>query len=509
MVSCGTENTGSNADNKNLSVLDLIIQQDDFDAEDFGIETEDNSVSGGGPDLNPEGREEGTEDDDGSDIDTDIIVEEEDELPETGDMIEIRTPSQHGAWIARFVDKYDAFSESTDGEPLYPAKLYSNNVSAREAYHYNIVNPTTVNRMCQQIQTDPKSSTVKVLVLHINAGPSTHHDALWATMYKTTGTRGWRHPGYHITIDSKGHCNRNRFDDENTYGCSNRSLNSNVAGGPFPFRQNTYRECNVIKSTSSQIINVCWLGNNKSLSDPNASKTTGKKPDEGSPGDFLYRASMSKAQAHSIAKIVKAYIKKYPNIKICGHHQTGPDIKECPSFNVPKWAELCGIPSKNIYSTYVDLGLIYNSRDQAIKDGATSDDVGKPIPGGKRIPSWWTLPILTSESEKNFFFQNAKILANLLGDISTWNINPPATPTNDDNSTPTNEDNNNEEEAKRWQDMDCNEFAAFWHGLNSRGRTIWAQSLRSDDGDENENGESSEDAADRLCRDCKDEINGN
>ena len=56
--------------------------------------------------------------------------------------------------------------------------------------------------------------------------------------------------------------------------------------------------------------------------------------------------------------------------------------------------------------------------------------------------------------------------------------------------------------------MDCNEFASFWHGLNSRGRTNWAMSLRSDDGDENENGESSADAADRLCRECKDEING-
>ena len=37
MVSCGTQNTGSNADNQDLSVLDLLLQQDNFGAEDFGL----------------------------------------------------------------------------------------------------------------------------------------------------------------------------------------------------------------------------------------------------------------------------------------------------------------------------------------------------------------------------------------------------------------------------------------------------------------------------------------
>jgi hypothetical protein len=37
MLSCGTSNTGSTADNQALSVLDLLLQQDNFDEEDFDV----------------------------------------------------------------------------------------------------------------------------------------------------------------------------------------------------------------------------------------------------------------------------------------------------------------------------------------------------------------------------------------------------------------------------------------------------------------------------------------
>ena len=497
MASCGTQNTGSNEDNRELSVLDLLIQQDNFDVEDFEL-GDDYSVAGGGPDAdNPDSGE--TNNNDEAEDDSDIVIEEEevveeDEVPQTGEMIEIRTTTEYNAYVGRFVDKYATFSESTDDKPLYPSKIFSRSKYAKDSAHYVIVNPTTVNRMCEQIQTDPKCSTAKLLVIHINVGASTHHGYVKGQMLNDK----WRHPGYHLTIDAQGNCNKNRLDDENSYGCGNAIRHY------LPFRQNKNSECSGRKSTVSNIINVCWLGHNtKNRPSPYAAKTS---KDKNKAEEFLIRATMSKKQAHSLGKIVKAYIKRYPNIKVCGHNQLGPQKKECPCFNVPEWAELCGIPSKNIYTTFSDLGLI-DGRVKIIKDGkkVNNPNLGKAI--SKRTPHHWTTKTYTSST--SYYVKNAKILFDEMGNYSSWNINPPATPTNDDNSTPTNENNNNEEEvATRWQDMDCNEFASFWHGLNSRGRTNWAMSLRSDDGDENENGESSADAADRLCRECKDEING-
>ena len=55
---------------------------------------------------------------------------------------------------------------------------------------------------------------------------------------------------------------------------------------------------------------------------------------------------MTKEQAYAYNKVIKAYIKKYPNIKIMGHNQI--TAKACPRWWAPKHLELIGVAEKNI-----------------------------------------------------------------------------------------------------------------------------------------------------------------
>ena len=104
--------------------------------------------------------------------------------------------------------------------------------------------------------------------------------------------------------------------------------------------------------------------------------------------------------------------------------------------------------------------------------------------------------------------KNSSLRAGVAVETNPPTTNPPVnnTPNTGDGSDDNNDDNNNDGGAKRWQDMNCQEFAQFWHGMNNNTRQMWSMSLRSDDGDENENGRSSADIADDLARNCRNEI---
>jgi N-acetylmuramoyl-L-alanine amidase len=52
-------------------------------------------------------------------------------------------------------------------------------------------------------------------------------------------------------------------------------------------------------------------------------------------------------QLYAMEIYIKYMIIRHPNIRVAGHNQVSN--KACPSFNVPKWLESIGIPSKNIY----------------------------------------------------------------------------------------------------------------------------------------------------------------
>ncbi|MFJ1412492.1 N-acetylmuramoyl-L-alanine amidase [Capnocytophaga canimorsus] len=53
------------------------------------------------------------------------------------------------------------------------------------------------------------------------------------------------------------------------------------------------------------------------------------------------------AQREALAKFVRNFVSKNPNVKVAGHNQFAN--KACPSFDVPKWLRTIGIPEKNIY----------------------------------------------------------------------------------------------------------------------------------------------------------------
>ena len=474
MVSCGTQNTGSNADNQALSVLDLLLQQDNFDAADFGLE---NNPDVAGNMVNQEELDaDDTEKDeiipDDTPIENPVIPTPPESLPPTGEMQHIRDPGDYDNWKSKLGDNYKCFPASET--PIYPIKIwrYSSKYGKQTSDETTvIINPTTAVDMCQRIGTDPKQSKNKILVIHTNAGSGTHHGAIQSMMHGN-----WKHPGYHISIDVEGYCNSNRLDNENTYGCKNNK--ASVSAPYFKDKVNSkgveYREWNhqlspyknkdtvngnnvkTRKSDSIQIINVVWLGNNVNIGNPYANKAN---------GDWLTKATMTKKQAHSLAKLIKAFIKKYPNIQIAGHNQVGPTIKDCPCFNVPKWLELCGIPSKNIYETFHDLPGM---------DGEQNP----------RSPDWWNAD--ETYGEGTFFIKNADKMFKELGDISTWNITPPVAAQN-----PTNQPSNNSNPnipkplGKRWQDMDCSEFTVYhndnWKNISPSIRTGRMNSMSDED----------------------------
>lgn len=54
----------------------------------------------------------------------------------------------------------------------------------------------------------------------------------------------------------------------------------------------------------------------------------------------------TQSQFDSLEAYVKVMVYRYPNIKVVGHNQLSN--KACPSFFVPKFLRLIGIPEKNI-----------------------------------------------------------------------------------------------------------------------------------------------------------------
>ncbi len=458
MVSCNTSNTGSNSDNQALSVLDLLLQQDNFEEKDFGL-SYDPDVAG-----DMVSQEELDADDEETDdvipnntpIEDPVIPTPPESLPPTGEMQNIRNPGDYSNWKSQLSDNYKCFPASET--PIYPIKIWrykppkydkdtgkliSPGKERNNEQTTVIINPTSVVDMCQRIQTDPKQSKNKMLVIHTDAGSQgTHHAMNQGSLH-----RDWKHPGYHISVDVEGYCNRGRFDNENTYGCKNNKTETNPAkdGPPSNYNYSPYKNKELVngnnsstrKSDSIQIINISWLGSNKNISNPYANKAN---------GDWLTNATMTKKQAHSIAKLVKTYIKKYPGIQVCGHNQLGPTIKDCPCFNVPKWAELCGIPDKNIYKTFHNLAPNHKT---------------------------WT-PEKAFSDDNTHFSKNSVKMFKELGDISTWNITPSSTPQN----SPITNNNNvdsfgnpvvGSSDFKDFRDMDCSEFKIFQNNIENNG----------------------------------------
>ena len=84
--------------------------------------------------------------------------------------------------------------------------------------------------------------------------------------------------------------------------------------------------------------------------------------------------NLTKKQATGIMLLCKAYVKRYPDIKIFGHNQVSN--KSCPIFSVPHWLEKVGCPAKNRTSK-----TDHNS-------GLSGYQSGKYLTQAEKVASW-------------------------------------------------------------------------------------------------------------------------
>jgi hypothetical protein len=59
------------------------------------------------------------------------------------------------------------------------------------------------------------------------------------------------------------------------------------------------------------------------------------------------RDTRTPAQIIAMRRFVLQFVIKHPGIKVAGHNQFA--AKACPSFDVPNWCRLIGVPTQNIY----------------------------------------------------------------------------------------------------------------------------------------------------------------
>ena len=160
---------------------------------------------------------------------------------------------------------------------------------------------------------------IQFLVIHCTATPegrevSADEIRRWHLSPSPKG-RGWKQVGYTDMIHLNGAIERLVANNEDSY-VDSWEITNGVAG---------------INSISRHIV---YVGG---LSSSNPSEGGGMKPKD----------TRTPAQRETLAKFVKEFVRKHPEVKVAGHNQFA--AKACPSFDVPKWLKSIGIPQKNIY----------------------------------------------------------------------------------------------------------------------------------------------------------------
>ena len=182
---------------------------------------------------------------------------------------------------------------------------------------YNIINKANSNDPV--FRKYKKSSRVKYLVIHTSAGNygQTHLDVAYLFMQTKDGS-GWTRVGYATTIDKEGMCCRMHGDGYYTNGVNyNGKKREN---GKWVDQGITVPAGGI--GNSANVVNIAWLGGHGTdvLTDG---------------GDAITRE-----QADSLQKIVKAYCDVYPDIRVIGHNQVHK--KSCPRFYVPEFMNQIG-----------------------------------------------------------------------------------------------------------------------------------------------------------------------
>jgi N-acetylmuramoyl-L-alanine amidase len=71
----------------------------------------------------------------------------------------------------------------------------------------------------------------------------------------------------------------------------------------------------------------------------------------------VIRNTMTTAQEHELIRAVKRELHEHPEVKVIGHNQL--DLKACPAFSVPLWADAVGIPKDQVDERDLKVRLKY------------------------------------------------------------------------------------------------------------------------------------------------------
>lgn len=136
---------------------------------------------------------------------------------------------------------------------------------------------------------------INEIIIHCSATPE-HRDIRAATIDKWHRNKGWNCIGYHYVIDLDGTIE------------TGRSLS---AEGAHTVGHN------------KNSIGICYIG---------GCDITGKKAKD----------TRTFEQSDSLYRLCCELLSKFPDAKLSGHNQWAK--KACPSFDVPTWARMMGLP---------------------------------------------------------------------------------------------------------------------------------------------------------------------
>lgn len=152
------------------------------------------------------------------------------------------------------------------------------------------------------------SNSMKYLVIHCTATPegrevSSKEIRAWHTNPVSQGGRGWKQVGYTDMVHLDGRVER-LVDNNEDANVDPWEMTNGAAG---------------YNAVSRHIV---YVGGCDKAMNPKDTRT--------------------EAQCEALKRYVQDFYRRFPQIKIVGHHQLNPG-KACPSFDVPKWLREIGI----------------------------------------------------------------------------------------------------------------------------------------------------------------------
>ena len=259
----------------------------------------------------------------------------------------------------------------------------------------------------------------------------------------------WSTPPYHWLFRGDGQCSQLLCDHRAGIGCSGNNLNNG----------------DIFHNTS---VSVNWMSYGASDKQTYVRGNDCKPPLKTSANGknfFKYRAHFpSDAQIIGMAKLIAVYVKRYPDIKVFGHHQQSFD-RSCPIFWAPSWIRAGGIPGLN--QAGIDKLILKGGKTKASSEAPDDYSLGS-FNSGKNLVDKYGPDTIYGEAGR----QLAKISnpagiggGNVPSPNSNSNSNPPVSTDVDSFGNPIEGSPN----FKDFRDMDCNEFKIFYYNIRNKG----------------------------------------